>query len=143
MGLYEGALLLGSVNGGDILEIGTAGSGATSWVGDFEVDDYVVVRVVAFDKLKRNAPISSSPFISEHMDETILLTSPENTSVTINGSLATISWTYPSGALGSEGVEIYRGPTLEFDEATLILSTEEETTSVSYTHLTLPTILLV
>lgn len=130
VGLYEGAIIYGSINGGEVQTLGRTSGKVTSWEMDYDLNDYIVVRVVAYDFAGNSAPFASSPFEAVFLNRTITLPIPENLTTTAVGTKITLAWTYPtSGLIGDEGVQIYRGPNTSFEEATLITETQTALTS--------------
>lgn len=127
VGLYEGAIIYASINGGDIKTVGRTSGSVSSWEMDFSLDDYVAFRVVAYDKNNNTAPYSASPVTALFLNSTINVASPENLTATVSNSSVTLAWTDPVNHIGIEGVRIFRGPNINLEDATIIYESSNPT----------------
>ena len=115
-GLYDGADIYGSANGGDLIKIGSVSAGGTSFehTSPF-VGDFWTYKVVAIDNAGRRAAFSSSPIISIYLDgvDSEITTMDVSISTPVANTIK-LKW----GDLDNQAyVEVYRGTTDVFEDA--------------------------
>lgn len=115
VGIYDGAQVYVSINGGSIIKAGSVSGGVTEFQFSTVVGAYLVFKIVAVDVQGRRAPNSSAPTAGIYMDGVESLNSPSTITIsTPHMNAIYLKW---GDVDSTDYAEVYRGTSSNLTDA--------------------------
>ena len=118
-GVYDGAKIYHSVNGGRLEQIGVVSAGLTNWSREYSIGDSLFFKVVASSNNGFRAPYSKAPVTQIVVDLQEDILPPYNFRISNETNKVVLSWTNNDIA-ENDYVEIYRSTTSDVSTARML-----------------------